>query len=59
MSLLYIYSNYSVTEARPYKKGGSVIEPYCRGLYRRALCSCIHFAYSLRQLYVGILPRNK
>ena len=34
----------------------SVTEPYCRGLYKRALCSRVHLAYSLRQLRVGILP---
>ena len=43
-------------ELRPYKRGGSVTEPYYKGLYRRALYSRIHLAYSLRQLCVGILP---
>ena len=43
-------------ELRPYKRGGSVTEPHHKGLYRRALCSCIHLAYSLCQLCVGILP---
>ena len=33
-----------------------VTEPHCRGLYRRALCSRVHLAYSLRQLRVGISP---
>ena len=43
-------------ELRPYKRGGSVTEPHCRGLYRRALCSYVHLAYSLCQLCVGISP---
>ena len=34
----------------------SVIEPHRRGLYRRAPCSRVHLAYSLRQLRVGISP---
>ena len=33
-----------------------VTEPYRRGLYRRAPCSRVYLAYSLRQLRVGILP---
>ena len=43
-------------ELRPYKRGGSVTEPYYRGLYRRALYSRVHLMYSLRQLRLGILP---
>ena len=34
----------------------SVTEPHRRGLHRRAPCSRVHLAYSLRQLCVGILP---
>ena len=33
-----------------------VTEPHRRGLYRRAPCSRVHLAYSLRQLRVGISP---
>ena len=33
-----------------------VTEPHRRGLHRRAPCSCVHLAYSLRQLRVGISP---
>ena len=33
-----------------------VTELYRRGLYRRAPCSRVYFAYSLRQLRVGISP---
>ena len=32
------------------------MEPYRRGLYRRAPYFRVHLAYSLRQLRVGILP---
>ena len=32
------------------------MEPHRRGLYRRALCSRVYLAYSLRQLRVGISP---
>ena len=31
---------------------GIVTEPYRRGLHRRAPCSRVHLAYSLRQLRV-------
>ena len=34
----------------------NVTEPYRRGLYRRAPCSRVHLAYSLRQLRVGTSP---
>ena len=34
----------------------SVTEPHRRGLHRRAPCSHVHLAYSLRQLRVGISP---
>ncbi len=51
---------YIVTTASPelrlYKRGGSVTEPHRRGLHRRAPCSRVHLAYSLRQLRVGISP---
>ena len=43
-------------ELRPYKRGGSITEPHHRGLYRRAPCSRVCLAYSLRQLRVGISP---
>ena len=33
-----------------------VMEPHRKGLYRRAPCSRVHFAYSLYQLRVGISP---
>ena len=33
-----------------------VTEPHRRGLYKRAPCSRVHLAYSLRQLRVGISP---
>ena len=51
---------YIVTTASPelhlYKRGGSVTEPHRKGFYRRALCSYVYLAYSLRQLRVGISP---
>ena len=52
---MYIVTTAS-PELRPYKRGGSVTEPHHRGLYRRAPCSYVHLAYSLRQLRVGISP---
>ena len=53
----YIYIVTTVLpELRPYKRGGSVTEPYHRGLYRRAPYSRVHLAYSLHQLRVGISP---
>jgi hypothetical protein len=53
----YIYIATTVLlELYLYRRGGSVIEPYRRGLYRRAPCSYIYLAYSLRQLRVGISP---
>jgi hypothetical protein len=51
---------YIVTTASPelrlYRRGGSVTEPYRRGLHRRALCSYVHLVYSLYQLRKGISP---
>jgi len=37
-------------------KEGECHGTYHRGLHRRAPCSCVHLAYSLRQLRVGISP---
>ena len=34
----------------------AVTEPHRRGLHRRAPCSRVYLAYSLRQLRVGISP---
>ena len=33
-----------------------ITEPHRKGLHRRAPCSRVHLAYSLRQLRVGISP---
>ena len=58
--LKYPFYIYIVTTALPelrlYRRGGSVTEPYRRGLHRKAPCSRIHLAYSLCQLRVGISP---
>ena len=43
-------------ELHLYRRGGSVTEPHHKGLHRRAPCSRVHLAYSLRQLRVGISP---
>jgi len=52
---MYIVTT-ALPELRLCKRGGSVMEPHRRGLYRRAPCSRIHLVYSLRQLRVGISP---
>ena len=53
----YIYIATTVLlELRLNRRGGSVTEPNCRGLYRRTPCSYIHLVYSLCQLHKGISP---
>jgi len=53
----YIYiATTASPELRLNRRGGSVMEPNYRGLYRRTPCSCVHLAYSLYQLREGISP---